>query len=88
MPFFNPETNQIFGKTAVLNDNLTGGQVVYGSWVDGAFVRKSPFILLRLQELYSAQGLIGFKATQFLDQHFLAELTGVTVQPLHYTILS
>jgi HK97 family phage major capsid protein len=88
VPFFNPETNQIFGKTAVLNDNLTGGQVVYGSWVDGAFVRKSPFILLRLQELYSAQGLIGFKATQFLDQHFLAELTGVTVQPLHYTVLS
>jgi HK97 family phage major capsid protein len=88
VPFFDPATNQIFQKDVVINDNLTGGQVVYGDWVDGAIIRKSPFILFPLREAYSQSGEVGFRATQFLDQHFLAELPAVPNQPLYYTVLS
>ena len=88
VPLFDPSTNQIFQRDVVLNDNLSGGQVVYGDWADGAIIRKSPFILLPLREQYSEQGQVGFRATQFLDQHFLAELSAVPNQPLYYTVLS
>jgi len=88
VPFFNPESGQIFGHDSVINDNLTGGKIVYGDWGSGAVVRKSPFFLLPLREAFSAQGQVGFKATQWCDQHFLCELSGVSVQPLFYSVLS
>lgn len=88
VPLFDPSTNQIFQKDVVINDNLNGGQVVYGDWADGAIIRKSPFFLLPLSEAYSQSGEVGFRATQFLDQHFLCELSAVPNQPLYYTVLA
>lgn len=84
-PLFDAESQTILGYGYVLNDNLT--RVVFGSWADGAFVRKSPLVLQRLNELYSEQGHVGFKITQFLDQKFLASVTAVETQPLFYTNL-
>jgi HK97 family phage major capsid protein len=90
VPMFDPATNQIFSRDVVINDNLTGGQVVFGNWEGGAIIRKSPFILLPLREAYASTGETGFKATQFLDQHFLCEfpVTDCPNQPLYYTVLS
>jgi len=90
VPMFDPATNQIFQKDVVINDNLTGGQVVFGNWQGGAIIRKSPFVLLPLREAFASSGEVGFKATQFLDQHFLCEfpVTDCPNQPLYYTVLS
>ena len=88
VPFFNPESGQIFGKDSVINDNLTGGRVVFGDWNSGAIIRKSPFFLLPLREAFSSTGEVGFKATQWVDSHFLCELSGVTNQPLYQTVLT
>lgn len=88
VPFFNPETGQIFGKESVINDNLDSGEIVYGDWGSGAIIRKSPFFIQVLREQYSGEGKTGFRATQYLDQHFLAELTAVPNQPLAYSVLS
>lgn len=88
VPLFDPVANQIFGRDIVLNDSLSGGQVVYGEWSAGAYVRKTPFRLQRLVEAFASTGEIGFKATQWLDSKFLASLAGVTNQPLFYTVIS
>jgi HK97 family phage major capsid protein len=87
VPFFDPESGQIFGRVSVINDNLSSGQVIYGDWGSGAIVRKSPFFLLPLREAFSSTGEVGFKCTQWVDSHFLAELTSVAVQPLYSTVL-
>jgi HK97 family phage major capsid protein len=87
-PLFDPVSGQIFGRDVILNDSLSGGQVVYGEWSAGAYVRKTPFRIQRLVEAFSSTGEIGFKATQWLDSKFLASLAGVTNQPLFYTVLS
>ena len=84
-PLFDPVTNTVLGKPYIVNDNLT--RVVYGSWRDGCFVRKSPFFLQRLLEAYSDDGEQGFRATQWLDSKFLASVTAVTTQPLFFTHL-
>jgi HK97 family phage major capsid protein len=84
-PLFDAEGDTILGRRYVINPNLT--RVVYGNWGAGAFIRKSPFFLMRLLELYSQQGEQGFRATQYLDQKFLASVSSVTVQPLYYTNL-
>lgn len=88
VPLFDPSTNQIFQKDVVINDNLSGGQVAFGDWMNGAIIRKSPFLLLPLREAYASSGEVGFRATQFLDQHFLCERSDVPNQPLYYTVLS
>lgn len=88
VPLFDPVANQIFGRDIVLNDSLSGGQVVYGEWSAGAYVRKTPFRVQRLVEAYASTGSVGFKATQWLDSKFLASLAGVTNQPLFYTVLA
>ena len=88
VPLFDPVSNQIFGRDIVLNDSLSGGQVVYGDWNAGAYVRKTPFRIQRLIEAFTSTGEIGVKATQWLDSKFLASLAGVTNQPLHYTVLT
>jgi HK97 family phage major capsid protein len=84
-PLFDPDSGTIFGFRVVINDNLS--RVVFGNWAAGAYVRKSPFVLQRLIELYSSEGHMGFKATQFLDSKFLASVSAVEVQPLFYTSL-
>ena len=88
VPLFDPVANQIFGRDIVLNDSLSGGQVIHGEWSAGAYVRKTPFRIQRLVEAFASTGEIGFKATQWLDSKFLASLAGVTNQPLFYTVLS
>lgn len=86
LPLLNPVDGTVLGRRFIVNDNCT--RLAYGSFKDGCFIRKSPFFLQVLLELYSAAGERGFKATQFVDQHFLAEKTGVATQPLFYTHLS
>jgi HK97 family phage major capsid protein len=84
-PLFDPTSGTIFGKRVVINDYLT--RVVYGNFQGGAFIRKTPFTIYRLNELYSAEGHIGFRATQFTDSKFLASVHAVPAQPLFYTDL-
>lgn len=84
-PLLDPTTGTILGKRFVVNDNLT--RLVYGNWAAGAFVRKSPFFLLKLIEAYHTEGAVGFKATQYLDSKFLASVSAVTTQPLYFTHL-
>ncbi len=88
VPLFDPTTNQVFSKNVVINDNLTGGQVVFGNWESGAIIRKSPFYLFPMREAFASSGEVGFRATQWLDQHFLCELSDVPNQPLYYTVLA
>jgi HK97 family phage major capsid protein len=88
VPLFDPVSGQIFARDVILNDSLSGGQVVYGEWSAGAYVRKTPFRIQRLVEAFASTGEIGFKATQWLDSKFLASLAGVTNQPLFYTVLA
>jgi HK97 family phage major capsid protein len=82
-PLFDATSGTILGYGVVLNDALD--RVVFGSWVSGAYVRKSPLTLIRLNELYSANGYVGFKMTQYLDSKFLASVHTVESQPLFYT---
>jgi HK97 family phage major capsid protein len=84
-PLLDPTTGTILGKRFVVNDNLT--RLVYGNWAAGAFVRKSPFFLLKLIEAYHTEGAVGFKATQYLDSKFLSSVSAVTTQPLYFTHL-
>jgi HK97 family phage major capsid protein len=87
VPMFDAVSNQIFGRDTVINDNLSGGQVVYGDWADGCIIRKTPLITRVFYEVYSEQGEVGFRVAQWLDQHFLAELGDVPNQPLAYTVI-
>jgi HK97 family phage major capsid protein len=84
-PLLNPVDDTILGRRFIINDNLT--RLVYGNFSAGVWIRKSPFFLQILLEAYASSGERGFKATQWLDQHFLAEKTAVTTQPLFYTHL-
>jgi HK97 family phage major capsid protein len=87
VPMFDAVSGQIFGRDTVINDNLSGGQVVYGDWQDGCIIRKTPLITRVFYEAYAEQGEVGFRVAQWLDQHFLCELGDVTNQPLAYTVL-
>jgi HK97 family phage major capsid protein len=84
-PLLNPVDDTILGHKYVINDNCT--RLAYGNFAAGVFIRKTPFFLQVLLEAFTATGERGFKATQWLDQHFLAEKTAVTTQPLFYTHL-
>ncbi len=84
-PLFSPVDGTVLSKRWIVNDNLS--RVVYGDFSSGCFIRKSPFFLQILLEAFTASGERGFKATQWLDQHFLAEKTAVSSQPLYYTHL-
>lgn len=84
VPLFNPQDGTVLGRRFVINDSLT--RLVYGQWQAGAFIRKSPFFLQRLLEAYASTGHQGFRGTQWLDQHFLAEISSAD-QPLYYVSL-
>jgi HK97 family phage major capsid protein len=84
-PLFDPTSGTIFNRPVVLNDSLT--RVVYGNWRAGAYLRRTPYFLLPLRELYSASGEWGFRSTQWQDQKFTAAVPSVTVQPLYFTNL-
>jgi HK97 family phage major capsid protein len=84
-PLFSPVDGTVLGKRWVINDNLS--RVVYGDFSAGVFIRQSPFFLQILLEAFTATGERGFKATQWLDQHFLAEKTTIASQPLYFTHL-
>jgi len=93
VPMFDAESNQIFGRDWVINDNFDSvsgaGFVVYGDWADGCWLRKTPIFTRIFLERFSANGQLGFATTQWLDAHFLAELVNASQppsnQPLYYT---
>lgn len=96
VPMFDPEQDLVLGRPYVVNeffDSVCGaGFVAYGNWNKGAWLRRTPIITRVLQELYWATNTsIGFVATTWGDNHFLAELVGAsnppTNQPLFYTVL-
>ena len=87
VPLFDATSQTILGKPWVINDNLTSGQVVYGSWQDGCIIRRTPVIVAVFLEKYAEQGEVGFRVMQWNDQHFLCE-TAAPNQPLYYTVLS
>jgi HK97 family phage major capsid protein len=80
-PLLDPVANQLMGYGFAINDSL-GERIVFGDWKSGAYVRRTGMELLRLIELYSQNGQIGFKLTQFFDQKFIASVHAVTNQPL------
>ncbi len=83
-PLFEPATSTILSRKYVVNDDLD--RLVFGNFTAGAFIRKSPYFLQRLVEAYASTGEVGFRATQWLDQHFLAEIAEAD-QPLYYASL-
>jgi HK97 family phage major capsid protein len=92
---FDANSNQIFGRDFVINDNFdtsAAGLVVYGSWANGAFIRKTPVVTRTFLELFANNGQIGYRTTQWADSHWLAELAGApqppTNQALYYAVLS
>lgn len=93
---FDPNTNQILGADFVVNDNFDSicgaGFVVFGSWKDGCYLRRTPVQTRVMQELYAGQGQVGFRTTAWADAHFLAELAGAaqppSFQPLYYTSIA
>jgi HK97 family phage major capsid protein len=93
VPMFDPESDTIFGRGYVINDNFDticgAGFVAYGSWADGCWIRKTPVFTRVFVERFAASGEIGFGVQQFLDSHLLAELAGApqppSFQPLYYT---
>jgi HK97 family phage major capsid protein len=96
VPMFDPESDTILGRPYVVNeffDSVCGaGFVAYGNWNKGAWLRRTPIITRILQELYWATNTsVGFVATTWGDNHFLAELVGATNpptnQPVFYTVL-
>jgi HK97 family phage major capsid protein len=96
VPMFDPDSNQIFGRDYVINDNFDSicgpGFVAYGDWADGMWIRKTPLFTRVFLELYAQSGQVGYRTTQYLDQHLLAELTAAaqppTFQPLFYSVLA
>jgi HK97 family phage major capsid protein len=96
VPMFDPNSNLIFGREFVINDNFDSicgpGFVAFGDWADGMWIRKTPLFTRVFLELYAQSGQVGYRTTQYLDQHFLAELTATaqppTFQPLYYTVLA
>jgi len=96
VPMFDPNSNLIFGREFVVNDNFDAicgaGFVAYGDWADGCFIRKTPLFTRVFMELYAQSGQIGYRTQQWCDQHFLAELVAATqapsFQPLYYTSLA
>jgi HK97 family phage major capsid protein len=96
VPMFDPNTDLIFGRPYSINDYFDAafgaGAVVYGSWKDGAYLRRTPLLTRVLDQLYWLNNDIGYLATQWGDNHFLAELSFAAQppsnQPLYYTTLS
>ncbi len=92
---FDPDNDTILGRRYVTNeyfDSICGsGFVAYGNWNRGAWLRRTPIITRILQELYWLNSEIGFLATAWGDNHFLAELVSAaqppTWQPLYYCVL-
>jgi len=95
VPMFSPDGTMLFDRPYVINDYLDSasgagvGFVAFGSFADGAWLRRTPVMTRVFLELYAGSGQIGFRTTQWADQHFLAELAGAaqppTFQPIFYT---
>jgi HK97 family phage major capsid protein len=85
LPLLSPTDGTVLSKRFVVNDACT--RLVYGNFAAGAFIRKSPYFLQVLLEAYAASGERGFKATQWVDQKFLASVSAIDAQPLYYTHL-
>jgi HK97 family phage major capsid protein len=96
VPMFDANSNQILGRDFVVNDNFDSicgaGFVVFGSWADGCWLRRTPVQTRVFLEAFAAQGQVGYRTQQWADAHFLAELAGAaqppTYQPLYYTSLA
>lgn len=84
-PLLNPVDGTVLGKRYIVNDNCT--RLIYGNFRAGAYIRKSPYFVQHLVEAYASTGEQGFRATQWIDSHALAEVSTVTVQPLFETHL-
>lgn len=95
VPMLDPEKDLILGRRYTTNeffDSICGaGFVAYGNWRRGAWLRRTPILTRVLQELYWLNNQIGFLATSWCDNHFLAELVGATQpptwQPIWFTVL-
>ena len=96
VPMFDPEQDLILGRPYTVNEFFDGtcgaGFVAYGNWNRGAWLRRTPILTRVLQELYWASNTsVGFVATTWGDNHFLAELVGATNppthQPVYFTVL-
>jgi HK97 family phage major capsid protein len=85
-PLIATTDDTILGYGAVLNDNLTRA-IVFGSWANGAYVRKTGLWIQRLIEAYASAGEIGIRATQWSQAKFLASVGSVTTDPLVYATL-
>jgi HK97 family phage major capsid protein len=81
VPLLNATAKTILGYGFVLNDELDD-RIIFGDFNAGVYLRRAPLIIQRLNELYQANDLIGFKAVLRADSQNLASLTDVTVQPL------
>jgi HK97 family phage major capsid protein len=95
VPMFDANSNTIFNREFVVNDNFDtseAGLVVYGSWANGALIRKTPIATRVFLELFAGSGQVGYRTTQWADSHWLAELAGAaqppSAQPLYYAVLS
>jgi len=82
-PLIPTTDTQILGFDFVLNDNLTRN-IVFGSWKNGAFIRKTGMYVQRLLEAYASAGEVGIRATQFSQAKFIASVGSVTVDPLSH----
>ncbi len=95
VPMFSPDGGKLFDRNFVINDNLdtaTGagvGFVAFGSFADGAFLRRTPVDVRVFLEAFASQGNTGYRVQQWCDAHFLAELAGAaqppTFQPIFYS---
>jgi len=95
VPMFSPDGTMLFDRPYVINDFLDTtsgagvGFVAFGSFADGAWIRKTPLQTRVFYELYAQNGQLGFRTQQWADSHFLAELAGAaqppSFQPIFYT---
>ena len=93
---FDPDEDLILGRPYVVNEyfeTVCGANfLAYGNWNKGAWLRRTPILTRVLQELYALNNEVGFLATSWADNHFLAELVSVpqppTHQPIYYSVLS
>jgi HK97 family phage major capsid protein len=84
LPVFNGTATNLLGYDFITNDYIPAGQLLFGDFSDGVFLRRSALIFQVLNEAYREAGKVGFRFYQRADRAFFSDAATAaqTEQPL------
>jgi Phage capsid family len=73
IPIFNPATTQILGYDVINNDAIPTGEIVFGDFFNGVYLRRAGLTFQLLLEAYRESGKVGLRFVKRADWAFFSD---------------